>query len=165
MSMSIRHATMADLEAITMIESTCFPKAEAATKEELAKRISYYGNHFWLLVDGNRIVSFVDGFVTNQKDLCDVMYEVASMHDEAGQWQMIFGLNTLPSYRNKGCATQLMEQVIRDAKSQNRKGLVLTCKDALVSYYAKFGFRDEGISEKSVHGGVCWHQMRLTFRE
>ncbi len=38
-----------------------------------------------------------------------------------------------------------------------------SCKDKLVHYYAKFGFRDEGISEKSVHGGVVWHQMRLTF--
>lgn len=161
--MKIRHAKMTDLEAITRIESTCFPKAEAATKEELQKRISFYSDYFWLLVDGNQIVSFADGFVTNQKDLCDLMYEKASMHDAAGQWQMIFGLNTLPSYQKKGYAIQVLKQVIRDAKNQNRKGLVLTCKDALVPYYAKFGFMDEGISDKSVHGGVSWHQMRLTF--
>ena len=111
----------------------------------------------------NQIVSFVDGFVTNQKDLSDEMYEKASLHDEAGQWQMIFGVNTLPSYRKKGYAAKLLERVIDDVQSQNRKGIVLTCKDALVPYYTKFGFIDEGISEKSVHGGVRWHQMRLTF--
>ncbi|MDD5940644.1 MAG: GNAT family N-acetyltransferase, partial [Lachnospiraceae bacterium] len=33
----------------------------------------------------------------------------------------------------------------------------------LVHYYAGFGFQDEGVSEKSVHGGTVWHQMRLTF--
>ena len=140
-----------------------FPQAEAATKDEFAKRIQYYGNHFWLLMYENQIVSFVDGFVTNQKDLSDEMYEKASLHDEAGQWQMIFGVNTLPSYRKKGYAAKLLERVIDDAQSQNRKGIVLTCKDALVPYYTKFGFTDEGISEKSVHGGVRWHQMRLTF--
>lgn len=163
MSMSIRQATMANLDAIASIELACFPQAEAATKDEFAKRIQYYGNHFWLLMYENQIVSFVDGFVTNQKDLSDEMYEKASLHDEAGQWQMIFGVNTLPSYRKKGYAAKLLERVIDDAQSQNRKGIVLTCKDALVPYYTKFGFIDEGISEKSVHGGVRWHQMRLTF--
>lgn len=44
-----------------------------------------------------------------------------------------------------------------------RKGLVLTCKERLVLYYAKFGFVDEGVSEKSTHGNVVWHQMRLSF--
>lgn len=101
MSMSIRQATMANLDAIASIESACFPQAEAATKDEFAKRIQYYGNHFWLLMYENQIVSFVDGFVTNQKDLSDEMYEKASLHDEAGQWQMIFGVNTLPSYQKK----------------------------------------------------------------
>ena len=33
---------------------------------------------------------------------------------------------------------------------------------ALVHYYAKFGFADEGVSA-STHGDVVWHQMRLTF--
>ena len=55
------------------------------------------------------------------------------------------------------------KEVIADAKEQGRKGLVLTCKDRLVPYYAKFGFVDEGVTDKSTHGNVSWHQMRLTF--
>jgi len=31
-----------------------------------------------------------------------------------------------------------------------------------MDYYAKFGFVNEGVSN-SVHGGVVWYQMRLTF--
>ena len=42
------------------------------------------------------------------------------------------------------------------------RGVVLTCKEKLVPYYAKFGFVDEGVSQ-SAHGGVVWHQMRRTF--
>ena len=48
------------------------------------------------------------------------------------------------------------------ARAQGRRGLVLTCKDRLVHYYAKFGFVSEGVSS-STHGGVVWYQMRLTF--
>lgn len=51
---------------------------------------------------------------------------------------------------------------IADARAQGRKGLVLTCKDRLVHYYAKLGFVSEGVSG-STHGGVVWYQMRLTF--
>ena len=91
------------------------------------------------------------------------MYEKAVLHDENGDWQMIFGVNTIPEYRKNGYAGELIKRAIEDAKKQGRKGLVLTCKDRLVHYYAKFGFKDEGVSEKSTHGGAVWNQMRLTF--
>ena len=75
---------------------------------------------------------------------------------------MIFGVNTLPEYRRHGYAGQLLRRAVADARQQGRKGLVLTCKDRLVHYYAKFGFVSEGISG-STHGDVTWYQMRLTF--
>lgn len=53
--------------------------------------------------------------------------------------------------------------MIADAKEQGRKGLVLSSKKRLVHYYAKFGFAGEGVTNKSTHGNVSWHQMRLTF--
>lgn len=160
--MKIRTATINDLEAVAAVEAECFPKAEAATKEEFAERIQYYGDHFWLMFDEDRLIAFVDGFVTDQPDLTDEMYEKASMHNENGAWQMIFGVNTIPSYRQHGYAGELIRRAISDARAQGRKGLVLTCKDKLIHYYASFGFVEEGISE-SVHGNVVWHQMRLTF--
>lgn len=160
--MILRTATARDLDALTAVEAACFPAAEAATREELAERLRAYGDHFWLLFDGETLVSFVDGMVTDLPDLTDEMYADTSFHDENGVWQMIFGVNTLPAYRKQGFAGRLLERAIADAKAQGRKGLVLTCKDRLVHYYAKFGFVNEGVSE-SVHGGVTWYQMRLTF--
>lgn len=162
--MNIRYATMADLDDITSVESECFPVLEAATKEEFEQRIKYYGNHFWLMFDEGKLIAFVDGFVTDEADLTDDMYENASMHNENGAWQMIFGVNTLPEYRRCGCAKELIKKAILDARKQNRKGLVLTCKESLVPYYSKFGFIDEGITDKSTHGNVLWHQMRLDFK-
>ena len=164
--LQIRMATIDDLDAITSVEADCFPPAEAATKEEFARRIKAYGTHFWLLCEkgyeGEKLIAFVDGMVTDKKDLTDEMYENASMHQENGAWQMIFGVNTLPAYRNHGYAGELLKRAIADAKDQGRKGLVLTCKDRLVHYYAKFGFENEGVSE-SVHGNIVWNQMRLKF--
>ena len=162
--MNIRYATMADLDDIASVESECFPVLEAATKEEFEQRIKYFGNHFWLMFDDDKLIAFVDGFVTDEADLTDEMYENASMHDENGAWQMIFGVNTLPDYRRCGCAKELIKKAILDARKQNRKGLVLTCKESLVPYYSKFGFIDEGITDKSTHGNVLWHQMRLDFK-
>lgn len=161
--MDIRYATIEDIKAITAVETECFPPAEAATEKEFIERVRYYGNHFWLMFEQEKLIAFVDGFVTDEPDLTDEMYENASMHNENGAWQMIFGVNTLPTYRKYGYAGKLIRRAIEDSKQQGRKGLVLTCKDKLVPYYAKFGFQDEGVTDKSTHGNVVWHQMRLTF--
>ena len=75
---------MKDLDAVAAVEAECFPAAEAATREEFKDRIRHYGNHFWLMFDGERLIAFVDGFVTNEPDLRDEMYENAGMHDERG---------------------------------------------------------------------------------
>lgn len=160
--MEIRKGTLKDLEAIAAVEAACFPAAEAATAEEFAGRLQQYGDHFWLLWEGERLLAFVDGFCTDWPDLTDEMYADASLHRENGAWQMIFGVNTIPACRRQGYAGQLLQQAIADARAQGRKGLVLTCKEALVHYYAKFGFVNEGVSG-STHGGVVWYQMRLRF--
>ena len=110
------------------MEKECFPAAEAATKEEFEQRLSHYADHFWLMFEDDKLIAFVDGMVTDQEDLTDEMYENASLHQENGAWQMIFGVNTLPAYRNHGYAGELLKRAIADAKDQGRKGLVLTCK-------------------------------------
>ena len=160
--MEIRKGTLKDLEAIAAVEAACFPAAEAATAEEFAGRLQQYGDHCWLLWEGERLLAFVDGFCTDWPDLTDEMYADASLHRENGAWQMIFGVNTIPACRRQGYAGRLLQQAIADARAQGRKGLVLTCKEALVHYYAKFGFVNEGVSG-STHGGVVWYQMRLKF--
>ncbi len=161
--MVIKYATKKDITAIAAVEAECFPPSEAATEKEFVERVKYYGNHFWLMYDSEKLIAFLDGFVTDEQDLTDEMYENAAMHNENGAWQMIFGVNTLPDYRRHGYAGELIRHAIDDAKMQGRKGLVLTCKEPLISYYAKFGFKDEGVSDKSTHGNVVWHQMRMSF--
>ena len=160
--MNIRHATAADVNTLAFREAACFPPAEAADAQAIAARVAAYPAHFWLLEDGGTVVGFVNGMATNMPDLQDEMYDNTGLHTEAGRWQMIFGVNTLPAYRGQGCAARLLRRAIADAEAQGRTGLVLTCKEKLIHYYAKFGFADEGVSA-SAHGGAAWHQMRLAF--
>lgn len=160
--MLIRKATINDLDAIAAVEAACFPAAEAATAAEFADRLAHYADCFWLLFEDSELVGFVDGMVTNSADLTDEMYADASLHNPDGRWQMIFGLNTLPQYRCQGYAARLVESVIAAARAAGRAGVVLTCKDKMVHYYARFGFVDEGVSG-STHGDVVWRQMRLRF--
>ena len=162
MALTIRTATTADLAAVTRVEAACFPPAEAATREDFMGRLEAYPDHFWLLYEGDELVSFVNGMVTDEADLRDEMYQDASLHREDGAWQMIFGVNTIPTARRQGYAQLLLRRAIDDARAQGRKGLVLTCKAALLHYYGQLGFVNEGVSS-STHGGVVWYQMRLRF--
>ena len=86
--MKIRHATLEDLKQITAVEAVCFPEAE-------------------------QIIGFVNGMVTDESDLTDAMYECADMHSEQGDWQMIFGVNTLPEFRCQGYAERILTQGYR----------------------------------------------------
>lgn len=158
--MEIRKARPEDAAALAAIEAACFPAAEAATEGDIAARLAVYPEHFYLACEDGSVVGFVDGMTTDEKDLTDEMYQNAALHDENGAWQMIFGVNTLPDYRKRGYAARLIEALIADAKEQGRRGVVLTCKEKLLPYYAKFGFADEGVSG-STHGNVVWHQMRM----
>ena len=68
---------------------------------------------------------------------------------------MIFENNTIPNYRKRAVPVWCWNGSLQTPRHRGRKGLVLTCKDKLVHYYAKFGFKDYGRSE-SVHGGAVW---------
>ena len=158
----IRQANIHDLDEIAKLEQLCFSEKEAASKATFFERLEVYPNHFWLLEKEAQIISMINGIVTNHKNLNDEMYHNPKLHNEKGQWQMIFGVETHPLYQKMGYATLLLKRVIEETKRQNRAGLVLTCKEQLILFYEKVGFKNEGIS-KSEHGNLTWYQMRMEF--
>lgn len=160
--MKIKVGDIAYLDKICYAEAQCFPEGEAAVKEAFKKRLEIYPNYFLLMFDGEKLAGFINGMVTDEYHLKDEMYENAELHNERGKWQMIFGVDTVPEYRRQGIAGKLIKKFIEKAKEEGRKGVVLTCKKELISYYSKFGFVNEGIS-KSVHGGAVWYEMRIVF--
>ena len=127
--MKIRTATLNDLDALTAVEAECFPAAEAATKKDFENRLAYYADHFWLMFDENdKLIAFVDGMVTDEADLTDEMYEKGEMHNENGAWQMIFGVNTIPSCRKKGYAGELIKLLLKTPENRGAKAWYLPAR-------------------------------------
>lgn len=161
-NITIRNAVIQDVAEIANIEKTCFPAAEAASDSEFEKRIKSFGQHFFVLEEKQKIIGFINGMATDCETIEDRMYHNSALHNEQGKWQTVFGIDVLPDYRKQGYASMLMNTLIQQAKVQQRKGCILTCKETLVYYYEKFGYKNKGIS-KSVHGGVTWYDMKLIF--
>ena len=162
MNYIIRQATIDDLEQIAALEALCFPPAEAASFGVLASRLASYPSGFFVAEVEGRIVSMVAGPITYGSFLVDSMYADTSCYAPSGKWQMIFGVETHPSYRGQGIAGAVLDAFLSYSRSLGLRGAVLTCKASLISYYARFGFVSEGESS-STHGGATWYQMRITF--
>ena len=152
------------MKELARIEARCFPEAEAAPVEEMRRRLEGLPRSFFGFLEKKRkkFVTFINGMATNERIILDEMFCRAELHEEGGEWQTIFGVNTLPEYQGQGYASLVMRQVIADAKVQGRKGCILTCKEELLPFYERFGYRNEGVSQ-SVHGGAVWYDMRLIF--
>lgn len=161
-SIIIRNVRPEDLEEVAAVELACFPAAEAADKKSLKERLEAFPGSFLVAEDAGRIVGFINGAVTDETTIADAMFEDISLHDPNGTYQSIFGLDVIEEYRHNGLASRLMEAMIETARSQGRKGLILTCKDRLIGFYERFGYVNKGVS-LSVHGGAVWYDMILEF--
>ena len=158
----IRQAVMEDLERITQVESMCFPPAEAAGHKAFEDRLKTFPDSFFVAERDGRIVGFINGAATDERTIRDEMFEDASLHRPMGIYQSVFGLDVVPEGQRRGIAGELMEHLIEDARRKGRKGLILTCKERLIGFYERFGYRNLGVSA-SVHGGAVWFDMILEF--
>ncbi len=159
---TIRYAKLEDLDAVTAAEATCFPPAEAASRERIEARLKVFPKNFWVAEMDGRVIGFINGMACDRRTIIDEMFADANMHDDAGAWQSVMSIGVLPEYQRHGIAARLMQTLIDDARAAGRKGCTLTCKDRLIHYYAKFGYKDEGVSA-SEHGGAVWYDMVLEF--
>ena len=162
MEVCIRKVKPDDLDAVTRVEAVCFPEAEAAPRESFRQRISTFPDSFFVAEKDGEIIGFINGCATDSRVIFDEMFADASHHREDGIYQSIFGLDVIPEYQHQGLASRLMKHLIEDAREKGRKGLTLTCKDRLIGFYERFGYKNLGLSQ-SVHGGAVWYDMSLIF--
>ncbi len=162
MEVLIRNAKKEEAALLAQIEAECFPAAEAAGKQDIESRMDVFEDCFFVAETNGKIVGFINGAVAKEASLPDQMYHDASLHDPNGAYQTVFGLDVLPAYRRNGIAGRLLKRMIHHARECQRKGVVLTCKDHLVHYYAGFGFKHCGVAD-STHGGAKWNEMKLLF--
>ncbi|SHJ23865.1 Ribosomal protein S18 acetylase RimI [Dethiosulfatibacter aminovorans DSM 17477] len=159
----IRTATMKDLDSVKDIEATCFPAAEAATREALEERLSVYTKGFFVGEIEGKVIGFVNGGSTDDTEIKDEFFETMDLHSDDGKNLVIFGLDVHPDYQHKGYARRLMNHFIEFGKQENKESVILTCKDHLIGYYESFGYKSLGVSD-SVHGGAKWYDMVLTLK-
>ena len=163
MDYTIRNVKIDDLDQVTEVEALCFPAAEAAVEASFRQRIETFPDSFFVAEDENgRIIGFINGCVTDERTIRDEMFEDSGLHHTEGLYQSVFGLDVIPEFRRQGVAADLMNRLMQEAKARGKKGMILTCKDRLIHYYEKFGYRNLGLSA-SVHGGAVWYDMLLEF--
>lgn len=162
--MKVRQAGKRDLEQLCLLEEQTFSAADAADRSSIERRLRTHRDTFWIIKKNGRIIAGINGITTNEENLCDDMYSGEEYYDRKGKWLMIFGVSTLPEYQHQGYAAKVMNEVLQDAVRSKLEGVVLTCKPEMISFYEKFGFVDEGVSD-SEHGGAVWHQMRIRCRD
>lgn len=157
---TIRGASLADLDAVAAVEAACFPPAEAAGRETFRVRLQQFPERFFVAQTEGKIVGIVNGCASNLPLIEDRLFHEEG-HEPDGCNQMVFGLAVLPEYQRRGIGAALMQHLIVFARGQGMKSVILTCKAHRIAYYAKLGFENLGVSA-SAHGGAQWYDMVLT---
>lgn len=151
-----------EAEQAAEIERICFPPNEACSEKNMKDRVEKIADLFLVAVDKKtgKIAGFLNGLATDEDTLKDEFFTNANLHDPDGKNIMLLGLDVLPEYRRQGLARELVYQYIQRERGKGRQKLILTCLEAKVEMYEKFGFTDRGIAE-SVWGGEEWHEMSI----
>lgn len=161
-ALKLRPARAEDGGRCAEIEAACFPAAQAASQETIAARIAAYPAHVLLGEADGVVVGYAMGPVIGGEAIQDEMFADAGCHDPEGTYQSVFSLAVDPAYQRRGYGRTLLEGLIAQARRENRRGVVLTCREHKLAYYESFGFVSRGVSA-SVHGGARWYDMVLTF--
>ena len=156
----IRQVTLVDLAACHAVEVACFPPAEAASLENIRRRIELFPEGFLVAEQAGELIGIVNSGATNADDISDEAFKQLIGHDSAGANIVIFSLAVLPVYQRQGIAAQLMQAFVAQSRLLGKRKILLICKPPLIAYYARFGFVDAGLS-RSTHGGSRWHEMVL----
>ena len=157
MNVNIRKARPQDMDRVYEIELESFPPEEAATKEKYIWRQEHYPDLFLAAeAEDGRVRGCICMISMAASLIDDAVFEMEKVPD--GRTCAILTVMTETAARNQGVAAQLLKAAIETAREQGMESIVLTCKEHLVHYYSRFGFKKAGLSQ-SVHGGAVWYDM------
>ena len=157
---NIRMVEPDDLTACHTIEANSFPPCEAAWTTSLRNRIETYPEGFLVAEHEGRVVGQVNSGSTHKDDISDEEFKQLIGHDPDGSNIVIFSLSVLPEYRSKGIGSRLLADFVDLARDMGKTKVMLLCKENMVGYYERRGFRDIGVSA-CCHGNTRWHEMAL----
>lgn len=160
----IRGVTQQDLEGCFIIESLCFLPSEAASKENIEKRIKLFPQGFFVAELDGKVIGHINSASTYKADIADEEFKAMVGHDDYGKNIVIFSVAVLPKFQRKGVAKKLMSRFIEESKNLKKRKVMLICKSNFIAYYKRFGFIYIGESA-STHGGFKWHEMHFPLEE
>ena len=112
----------------------------------------------WLLVEGPWVLAMVTAWSPSSPTSPTPCTTTPPTTPPA--WQMIFGVATHQRTAAAGVCRHPPPPRHPGDPGPGKAGLVLTCKEKLVPYHARFGFVSEGPRPPST-AGAAWYQMRL----
>lgn len=147
------------------IEQICFPPNEACSEKAMIDRVKVVPELFLVAVDREtgKIAGFLNGIATDETVFRDEFFTDIQLHVPNGKNVMLLGLDVLPEYRGQGLAREIVKQYLERERRRGRQEALLTCLDAKVGMYEKFGFVDNGMAN-STWGGEAWHEMRYLLK-
>ena len=159
----IRDVRSNDLQICSAIEMECYPPAEAASSENVNKRIEMFPEGFLVLELESQVIGFVNSGATNKDDISDEAFKALIGHEPTGKNMVIFSVAIQPSFQGNGYSKLLLDSFIDRARQLDKSRILLLCKKNLVSFYERFAFQNCGQSS-SRHGGARWTEMRLVLK-
>ena len=138
---SIRQATLSDLEEMFAIEEANPTSEEAFSRQSLEESIRKTAGTFLVAGDENELLGYVLG-------------EVKSIHPK---WIEIKSLTIHPDHWGQGLGTLLLAALKQVTVELNHQGVLLQSPDELLSYFEMNGFVEEEVTESHYGSGFEWY--------
>lgn len=138
---TIRQATLSDLEEMLVIEEANPSSEEALSRQSLEESIRKTAGTFLVAGDENQLVGYVLG-------------EAQSIHPK---WIEVKSLTIHPDHRGQGLGTLLLAALKQVTVELDYQGILLQSPDELLSYFEMSGFVEEEVTESHYGSGSEWY--------
>ena len=138
---TIRQATLSDLDEMLAIEEANFSAEEAVSRQSLEESIRKSAGTFLVAGDENQLVGYILG-------------ETQSLHPK---WIAIKSLTIHPDHRGQGLGTLLLAALKQVTVELDYQGILLQSPDELLSYFEMNGFVEEEVPEAQYASSSEWN--------
>ena len=138
---TIRQATLSDLEEMLAIEEANPSSEEAFSRQSLEESIRKTAGTFLVAGDENQLLGYVLG-------------EAQSIHSK---WIEVKSLIIHPDHWGQGLGTLILAALKQVTVELDYQGILLQSPDELLSYFEMNGFVEEEVTESHYGSGSCWY--------
>ena len=138
---TIRQATLSDLEEMLAIEEANPSLEEAFSRQSLEESIRKTAGTFLVAGDENQLLGYILG-------------EAQSIHPK---WIEVKSLTIHPDHWGQGLGTLLLAALKQVTVELNHQGILLQSPDELLSYFEMNGFVEEEVTDSHYCSGSEWY--------